>query len=158
VLLQDAHPLRIRAPDGQRPDAVANVQPLAARAELLDHADQLVAGRERRLRDTEVGAGAQHGIGERHARGQRLAADVAGAGAGDRVLDHLQNLGTAEVVYDHPLHPVAIVGLHRGPLSDSLTTFSPIAPGATSVVLTDIASVVWALSGRPPQDEDRPRF
>jgi len=63
--LGHTHTLRIRTPDGQRADTVAYLQPRAAWAEPFDHADQLVAGRERRLGSTrKICTGAQLGIGE----------------------------------------------------------------------------------------------
>ena len=60
VFFQDADALGIRAPDGQRADAIADLQPLATRTDLFDYADELIARRERRPRYTEVGAGPQH--------------------------------------------------------------------------------------------------
>src|SRR5690606_3051229 len=60
--------LRVRAPNGQRTDAISLSEPRAAWAEGLDDADELVARRERRLGAVEVRAGSELGIGERHLR------------------------------------------------------------------------------------------
>jgi len=48
--LRHANALGVGAEDRQRADAVAHAQPRAARTQLLDDADELVARRERRLR------------------------------------------------------------------------------------------------------------
>ena len=104
VRLRHADALRVGAPHRQRADAVSHSQPRAARAELLDDADELVAGRERRLRHAEIRAGAQLGIGERHARGQDPDADLARTRPGVLVLHDPQDLGPAEVVDDDALH------------------------------------------------------
>jgi hypothetical protein len=59
VLLRHADTLRVGAPHRQRGDTVSLSQPRATRAELLDDADEFVAGRKRRLRTAEIDAGAQ---------------------------------------------------------------------------------------------------
>jgi hypothetical protein len=64
VRLQHADLLRVTTPDGQRADAVSVPQARTARADFLDHPDELVPGRERRLRHAEIGARPQLGIGE----------------------------------------------------------------------------------------------
>ena len=88
--LRHADAVRVRAPDRQRADAIAHAQPRAARAELLDDADELVAGRERRLRGArEVRAGAQLGIGERHPGRQNLDEHLARTRSRILLLDHL---------------------------------------------------------------------
>ena len=63
IPLQNTNALCVRTPHRQRADAVSLAQPPAARAKLLDHADKLIARRERRLRHAEIRAGAEHGIG-----------------------------------------------------------------------------------------------
>ena len=104
VLLRHADALRVGAPLRQRADAVSHTQPRAARAELIDDADELVAGRERRLRAAEIRAGAHLGIAERHARGQNPDADLARTRSGIVLLHHAHNFGAAEVVDDDTLH------------------------------------------------------
>src|SRR5205814_8395875 len=79
-------------------------QPRAARAELSDDADELIARRERRLRPAEIGAGAQLRVGERYAGGQHPDADFAPPGARRLRLHELENLGTAEPRDDNSLH------------------------------------------------------
>jgi hypothetical protein len=96
VRLRQADALGVGAPDRQRADAVPHPQPRATRAELLDDADELVAGRERRLRHAEIRAGPQLGIGERHAGGQNPDAHLAWARLGNAVLHHPQDLRPAE--------------------------------------------------------------
>ena len=104
--LRHADAVRVGAPHRQRADAIAHPQPRAVRAELLDDADELVAGRERRLRGAgEVRAGAQLGIGERHPRGQNPDEHLARTRSGNLLLDHLQDLGPAVVIDDDALHP-----------------------------------------------------
>jgi hypothetical protein len=112
IRLKHTDALGVRAPDRQSADTVSHAQPRAARAELLDHADKLVARRERRLRHAEIRTDAEHGIGVRHAGGQHPDANLARSGTGNVVVDHRQDLGTAEVVHDHALHPVAMLRLH----------------------------------------------
>jgi hypothetical protein len=109
VLLEHADALRVGAPHRQRADAVSHVQPRAARAELLDDADELVAGCERRLRHAEVGAGAQHCVGVRHAGGQNVDADLPWPRFGNVVLDDPQDVGTAVVIDDDALHRPLLV-------------------------------------------------
>ena len=104
VLLRHADALRVGAPHRQRADTVSLSQPRAARAELLDDADELVAGRERRLRAAEIRAGADQRIGERHAGGQNPDADLARTRSGIVLLHHPQDLGPAEVIDDDALH------------------------------------------------------
>ena len=105
VLLRHADALRVGPPDRQRTDAVSHSQPRAARAELLDYADELVAGRERRLRPArDICAGAELGIGERHAGGQNPDEDLALARSRIALLHHLQDLGSAEVIDDDTFH------------------------------------------------------
>src|SRR5204862_7174738 len=91
-------------PHRQHADAVADSQPRAARAELFDDADELIARRERRLRPAEIGAGAQLRVGERYAGGQHPDADFAPPGARRLRLHELENLGTAEPRDDNSLH------------------------------------------------------
>jgi hypothetical protein len=93
---------------GQRGDAVAFAQPRAARTELLDHADELVAGSEQWLRHPKIGACPQLGIGERHPRGQYPDTHLARAGLGVVVLHHRQLLGSAEPVDDDTLHALNV--------------------------------------------------
>ena len=109
VRLQNTDALRVGAPHRQRADTVSHSQPRAARAELLDDADKLVAGRERRLRHAEIRAGAQLGIGERHAGGQNPDADLARTRPGIVVLHHPQDLGPTEVIDDDALHRLLFV-------------------------------------------------
>jgi hypothetical protein len=59
VLLRHADTLRVGAPHRQRGDTISLPQPRAAQAELLDDADELVAGSEGRLRAAEIVTGAQ---------------------------------------------------------------------------------------------------
>jgi hypothetical protein len=72
----------------------------SSRAELLDDANELIAGRERRPRHAEIRADAEHRVGVRHRGRQHPHANLAGTGSGNLVLDHLQHLG-ATVVVDH---------------------------------------------------------
>ena len=102
--LRHAHALRVGTPHRQRADTVSDAQPCGARAQLLDNTDELVAGRERRIRHAEIGPGAQHGIGIGHARGQHPDPDLARTRSGIVLLNHLQDLGTAEVIDDDTLH------------------------------------------------------
>ncbi len=85
------------------------LQPRAARAQLLDDADELVAGRERRLRHAEIRAGAQHGVGVRDPGGQNPDADLARPRLGNVVLHHPQDLGPTEVIDDDTLHRLLFV-------------------------------------------------
>jgi hypothetical protein len=117
VLLEHADPLRIGAPDRQCGDPVSHAQPRAARAELLDDADKVVARRERRLRHAEIRAGAQLRIGKRHASGQNPDADLARPRPGSIVLHHPQDLGPAEVIDDDALHPFLCCRTHRSSFS-----------------------------------------
>jgi hypothetical protein len=109
-----------RERDGRRKAAGARPRPgesrhdeaaRAARAELLDNADELVTGRERRLRPAEIRAGAQLGIGERHAGGQNPDADFARTRSGIVVLHYPQDLGSAEVIDDNTLHRLSLAQL-----------------------------------------------
>jgi len=59
VPLRHTDTLRVRAPHRQRGDTISLPQPRTARAELLDDPDELVAGREGRLRAAEIRTGAQ---------------------------------------------------------------------------------------------------
>ena len=102
--LGHADVLGVAAVGGQRGDPVPDVQPRAARAELVDDADDLVAGCERRPGHAEVRAGAQLGIGQRHPRGQDPDAHLTRTRPGDLVLHHPQDLGPAEVIDDNALH------------------------------------------------------
>ncbi len=103
--LGHADAVRVRAPDRQRADPVADAQPRAARTERLDDADELVARGERRLRRAgQVGAGAELGIGERDARGQDPDADLTRAGLRIGLLDEPQDLRPAVMIDEHTLH------------------------------------------------------
>jgi hypothetical protein len=113
VLLQHTDSLGVCAPDRQRADTVADAQCRAARTELLDDADQLVAGGERRLRHAEVRTGAEHGIGVRHTGRQNPHTHLTRTRPGNLIIDHPHDLGAAEVIHDHALHPVTVAGLHR---------------------------------------------
>src|SRR5215204_2194477 len=74
-------------------------------AELLDDADELVAGRERRLRPAgDIRAGAQLRIGEGDPGGQDRDAHLARPRSRILVLDHLQDLGPAESLNYDTLH------------------------------------------------------
>jgi hypothetical protein len=97
---------------------VPHPQPRAARAELLDDADELVAGGERRLRTAEIDTGAQQGIAERHAGGENPDADLAWPRLGDVVLYDPQDLGATELIDDDALHPLLSCRTH-GPLVSS---------------------------------------
>src|SRR5436190_13496138 len=85
VRLQNTDALRVRAPHRQRADTVSHAQPRTALTELLDDADELIAGRERRPRYAEIGTGAEHGIGVRHAGHQNPHANFARTGLGNPV-------------------------------------------------------------------------
>jgi hypothetical protein len=104
VHLGHADAFRVGAPHGQRGDPVSHVHPRAARTDLLDDADELVTGCERRRRHTEVGAGAQLCVGERDTGGKHPDAHVASARSGNVDLDHLQDIGSAEVIDDDTLY------------------------------------------------------
>jgi hypothetical protein len=104
IHLRHTHALGVGAPDRQRCHPVARSQPRAARAQLLDHADELVAGRERRLGHAEIGAGAQLGIGKGHPRRQHPDADLADPRPRIVLLYHPQHLGPAIALHDHALH------------------------------------------------------
>jgi hypothetical protein len=69
VDFRQADALGVSAPDGERCHSITLSQPRAPRAELLDAADELVAGREWWLWHAEIGPGAQLGIRKRHPRG-----------------------------------------------------------------------------------------
>ena len=64
VRLRHADTLRVGTPHRQRGDAISLPQPRAARAELLDDADELVAGREGSLRPAEIRTRAKKRVGE----------------------------------------------------------------------------------------------
>src|SRR5262249_5105038 len=89
---------------GQRSHAIAHVQPLAARTELLDDADKLVARRERRLRTAKVRPGAELRIGERYAGGEHFDADFSLTRHRDLGLHHGHDLGSTIVTHDAALH------------------------------------------------------
>ena len=91
--LRHADALRVGAPHRQRADAVSLPQPRAGRAELVDDADKLVAGRKRRLRRAEIRAGAKLSIGERHPGSQDPDAYLARPRPGILVLHHLKTSG-----------------------------------------------------------------
>ena len=105
-LLRHADPLGVRAIHRQHADAVSLLQPLAARAELLDDADELVAGRERRLRTAHVRAGSDLRIGERYPGRQDPDADLVPPRSGSVLVHHPQDLGPTEVIDDDTLHGV----------------------------------------------------
>src|SRR5829696_9812516 len=75
-------------PSARRRDPLS--QPRAARTQLINDADELVAGCERRLRAAEIGAGAYQRIGERHAGSQSPDAHLARTWTGIRILHNLQ--------------------------------------------------------------------
>ena len=138
VRLQNADALGVRAPHRQRADAVSHAQPRAARAELLDDADELVAGRERRLRHAEIRADAEHGIGVRHAGRQNPDAHLARTRSRILVLHDPQDLGTAEVIDDDALHAARHIpaGPSRHPMKPR--TFDPYkTAGSPTVVVFD---------------------
>jgi hypothetical protein len=104
VLLRHADTLRVGAPHRQRGDTISLPQPRAARAELLDDADKLVAGREGRLRATEIDTRTQQRIAERHAGGQNPHAHLARRRSRIVLIHHLQNHGPAVALNDDTLH------------------------------------------------------
>ena len=104
IFLRHADALRVGAPHGQCAHAFALAQPLAAWAERLDDAHELVPGRERRLRSAEVRAGAQLRIGERNAGRQHPHPHLARARPWNLVLHHLHDLGATIVINDDALH------------------------------------------------------
>jgi hypothetical protein len=106
VRLRHADVLRVGSPHRQSADAVPNTQPRAARAELLDDADELVAGRERWPWHAEIRAGAQHGVGVRHPGGKNSHPDLARTRSGNVGVHHPQDLGPAVVIDNDALHPV----------------------------------------------------
>src|SRR5262249_45346015 len=112
VGLKNTDALCVCPPHGQRANTVSHLQPGAAWAELLDDADELIAGRERGPRHAQIRADAEHGIGVGDAGRKNPDAHLAWTRSGSLLLDDLQDLRTTEVVYDHALHPVAIPGLH----------------------------------------------
>ena len=100
----EAHALSVGTPHGQRADAVSHVQPRTTGAELLDHADEFVSGREWRLRPPgDICAGPELGIGERYAGRENPDADLALTRPGDIVLDHLEDLWSSAVIDDDAL-------------------------------------------------------
>ena len=99
-----AHPSQEVLVHRERGDSVSFPQPRASGAEFFDDADEFVAGRERRLRHAEIGAGAQHCVGVRHAGGQNPDAGLPRARPGNVVLDHPQDLGPAVAIDDDALH------------------------------------------------------
>ncbi len=127
--LRHTHPLRVRAPDRQCANTVADPQPRAARAELFDNADKLVTGRERRFGSArKIRAGAQLGIGERHPRRQNLDHHLARPRSGIPLFDHLQDLGPTEMVNHDTLH-------RKPPLRCHSTRITPHAPPRPSPAL-----------------------
>jgi hypothetical protein len=64
VVLRNADTFGVGAPLRQCADAGSHVKPRAAGAELIDMADEFVAGRERRLRAAEIRARTHLGIAE----------------------------------------------------------------------------------------------
>src|SRR5215218_1460230 len=76
-------------------------------------ADELVAGRERRLRAAEVRPGAYERVGERHPGRQDPDADLARTRSGIVLLHHPQDLGPAELVDDDTLHRLSLDAPHR---------------------------------------------
>jgi hypothetical protein len=104
VLLLDADPLGIGPVHGQCSYPVSLTQPLAARAELLDDADELVAGREWRLRAAHVSAGADLSVCERHPGRQDPDANLTRVWSGGVLLHHLQDLRPPVAIDDDPLH------------------------------------------------------
>ena len=105
VRLQNTDALRVRAPHRQRADTASDAQPGAARAELLDHADELVARRERRLRHAQIRADAEHGVGVRHASRENSDEHLARTRSRILILHHPQDLGPTVVINDDTLHP-----------------------------------------------------
>ena len=72
VRLQNTDALRVGAPHRQRADAISPRSLVQPGPSFLDDADELVAGRERRLRHAEIRADAEHGIGVRHPAAKTL--------------------------------------------------------------------------------------
>src|SRR5204863_8687841 len=109
VRLRHADTLSVGAPHRQRGDTISLPQPRAARAELLDDADQLVAGREGRLRAAKIRTRAQQGITERHTGGENPDAHLPRTRSGIVLLDHLQDLGATVVTNDDALHASSLL-------------------------------------------------
>src|SRR4029078_5407064 len=116
VHLRHAHALRACAPHGEGRHAHRWMQPRAARTELLDHTDELVARRKWRLRRADrcagdaadICAGAKQRVLKRYAARQNFDADLANARAWIGVLHDPQHLGTTEVIDDNALHCAAL--------------------------------------------------
>jgi hypothetical protein len=103
--LRHTDPLRVGSPNRQRPDAISLPQSRATRPQFLDDADELVAGRERRLRRaSDICAGAQLRIGERHPRSENPDADLARTRSGIVLLHDLQDLRPTIVIDNHTFH------------------------------------------------------
>jgi hypothetical protein len=103
--LRHANAFGIRAPHRQRADAVPWVEPGAARTELLDDANELVARRKRwSWAAGDVRPRAQLGIGERHAGCQDAYAYLAPNWFRNVILHYLHDLGATIVINDHAFH------------------------------------------------------
>src|SRR5262249_30362799 len=84
-------------------------QPRAARPELFDDTNELVAGRERGLRGArEVRAGAQLRIGERNAGREDVDAHLARPRSRSVLLHHGQDLWPADTINDDTLHALNV--------------------------------------------------
>jgi hypothetical protein len=140
VLLEHADAFGVGAPHGQGADAVADVQGPAAGTELLDDADQLVTGRERRLRHAQIRTGAQHGIGVGHAGRQHPDSHLTGTRPWILRLHHAHDLRTAEPIDDSAFH------LNLPATSTIAAAPSRVAPG--SAVGSVVAIGAAAIRGR----------
>jgi hypothetical protein len=137
VHVRHADTLRVGAPDGERRHPVSHSQPgRAAGAELLDDADELIAGGEWRLRHAQIRAGAQLSIGKRHPRCQHPNAQLADPRPRIALLHHRQHLGTAIAVHHHALHHLlpsfvraapAVGGSDQSPRRDGGAISGPVA-------------------------------
>ncbi len=104
LLLRDTHLFRVTAPDGQRRHPVSLTQRRTALSCLTDGADELVTGSEGWFRSPEVRPGSDQCVGERHTCRLHLDAHLPSPRPGSRLVDHVQNLRTAEAVRDDTLH------------------------------------------------------